>query len=222
MQLSINCPFEYKADGAQITGHGSVFGNIDQGGDIVLEGAFKRSLAQHRRAGTSPAMLWQHDSSQVPGVWTQAGEDDTGLALKGEFADTQLGQEVRTLTKMRAVNGLSIGVVLKDFDFDNDGNRLIKEADLWEISIVTFPMNPKAVIEAVKTSFTPRTYERYLRDAGATAREAKTVVSELFNGTLDDSHRDGDSDPDLAAFGSLFADETNAINVYEMSKRLWK
>jgi HK97 family phage prohead protease len=175
-------PFEIKAvNGNEIEGHGSVFGNVDLGGDIVLPGAFKRSLANHRKEGTMPALLWQHDSTRPIGVWREAFEDEKGLMMRGEFADTQDGRDARTLAQMKAVRGLSIGFQMKDFDFDEDGSRLIKEADLWETSVVTFPMNPKAQIEAIKAQFsTPRDLENYLCEAGCSNKTARNLVHDVL------------------------------------------
>jgi len=187
----LSIAFSVKAVGdKEIEGHGSVFGNVDLGADIMLPGAFKRSLAVHEGQGTMPAMLWQHQTDQIPGVWIKAQEDEKGLILKGEFADTQLGREARVLAKMRAFRGLSIGGLIEDFDFDKKGNRLIKGFELWEVSLVTFPMNPKATIEAVKSQFsTPRLLERHLREVGVPIKTAKELVHDLLdsNGMLDDS-----------------------------------
>jgi len=190
MTIHLTVPLTTKATGNSIEGHGSVFGNVDLGGDIVLPGAFKRSLAEHKSSGTMPAMLWQHDPRQVPGAWRQASEDDTGLMLVGEFADTQLGRETRTLTKMGAVNGLSIGIMLKDFDFDSDGSRLIKEAELWETSIVTFPMNPKAQVEAIKSTMDPRSLEKRLREAGCSRKESRSILHDVYGVTPGDGQCD--------------------------------
>jgi HK97 family phage prohead protease len=173
MQKSI--PFQIKAaSGNEIEGHGSVFGNIDLGGDVVQAGAFTKSLRKHKSEGTMPAMLWQHDHERPIGVWHEMKEDDTGLYMRGEFARTQDGRDAAELVRMKALRGLSIGFSLKDFEFDEDGIRFIKEADLWETSVVTFPMNPSAVIEAVKHD--PRSFETHLREAGCSRREARDIV----------------------------------------------
>ena len=197
-QTNLHIPFEIKRlHGNSIEGHGAVFGNVDLGGDIVMHGAFKASLAEHHANGTRIKMLWQHDSARPIGVWTEASEDETGLLLKGEFADTADGRDARTLTKMQAIDGLSIGFSLIDFDFDNDGNRLIKEAALWETSIVTFPMNPAATITAVKSD--PRFHEAHLRDAGMSKREAKVFLSDLKSDsavTVDQTLRDAETEVD--------------------------
>jgi hypothetical protein len=148
-----------------------------------------------------------HDPSRVAGVWHEMKEDDTGLFVRGELADTELGNEMRTLLKMKAVRGLSIGYRATDTDYDKDGNRLLKEVDLWEVSLVSLAMNPMAKVEAVKSrlSFdgeyvpTPREFEHGLRDAGYSRKVAKSLTAKLFDpepvsGTLPDSRlRDAES-----------------------------
>lgn len=207
MRHNIRCPFEIKALRAnEIEGHGSVFGNVDLGGDIVMPGAFKRSLAEHRAERKAVPMLWQHQHDAPIGVWSELREDDVGLAIKGELAQTQLGQEGRTLIKMGAVSGLSIGGELLEFDFNDDGNRLIKEFKLWEISPVTFAMNTAATIEAVKSMYpTARLFEKHLRDAGYSKSEARQLVHELGAGGMpdDDGLRDADEEVTVEAVRKL-------------------
>ena len=185
----------------QIEGHGSVFGNVDLGGDVVLPGAFKRTLAEHKANGTLPQMFRMHDPSQVPGRWDSMAEDDYGLAVKGTLADTQLGNEMRTLAKMDAVRGLSIGYYISDLDYDGDGNRLLKSVDLVETSLVSLAMNPLAQITAAKARLsnageyvpTPRQFERKLRDVGLSSKVAKRVVSAVYGKERDVTNleRDG-------------------------------
>jgi phage prohead protease, HK97 family len=137
----------------EFEGYGSIFGNEDLGGDIVVKGAFTKSLKRHQKEGSLPLMFWAHDPAQVPGMWTEMSEDGRGLYVKGVLADTQLGNEVRTLLGMKAVRGLSIGFSIppKGLDYDEDGRRLIKEAELWEVSVVSLPMNPRAQVSHAKT-----------------------------------------------------------------------
>lgn len=193
-------PFELKAvSDKEIEGYGSTFGNVDLGGDIVMPGAFSRSLATHRTNGTRPKMLWNHDTSGLPiGVWEEFEEDSHGLYLKGRFADTEMGRDVRTLAKMRAIDSMSIGFVPTDAEFSKDGYLLLKEIDLWEVSPVNFPMNPKAVIEAVKSQFGDvRTLERHLRDVGCSQKLAKDVIHDLQNPgerSADSGQREADDD----------------------------
>jgi HK97 family phage prohead protease len=190
MQPTLTVPLEIKSlSEREFEGHGSMFGNIDHGGDVVIKGAFRRSLAAHKKANQLPQMFWMHDPSRVPGKWTDMHEDDKGLVVKGVLAPTELGNEVHTLLKMDAVRGLSIGFVTKDQDYDRDGNRLIKEVDLWEVSIVSMPMNPLAQVHYVKSQLsalgeyvpTRREFERIIRDAGCTQLVAKQIISAVFD-----------------------------------------
>lgn len=218
MTLKISVPLQIKAlSDREFEGHGSVFKNVDLGGDIVAPGAFKRSLAQHKKAGSLPQMFWMHDPSRVPGKWLDMHEDDHGLKVRGVLADTPLGNEVHTLLKMEAVRGLSIGYRTLDQDWTDDGDRVIKEAELWEVSVVSLPMNPLAQVAHVKSQLsaageyvpTPREFERILRDVGCSRMVAKTILSKLFDETgLRDAGaplRDADDDEARAAMAAKAA-----------------
>lgn len=173
----------------QIEGHGSVFGNVDLGGDVVVRGAFRETLATHKAAGTMPQMFFMHNWDQVPGRWDEMAEDDTGLSVTGTLAKTQLGDEIRTLAEMKAVRGLSIGYHAEDVDYGDDGVRLIKQVDLVEVSIVSLAMNPLAAITASKARLsatgeyvpTRREFERKLRDVGLSQSTAKKLVASAFD-----------------------------------------
>ena len=116
------------------------------------------------------------------------GEDADGLVVKGVLADTPLGDEIPTLLKMDAVRGLSIGYETVDQDYDGDGNRLLKEINLWEVSVVSLPMNPLAQVVHAKSQLsevgeyvpTHREFERTLRDVGCSQSVAKTILSKVF------------------------------------------
>lgn len=187
---TLTVPLEVKALGdRELEGHGSVFRNVDLGGDIVVPGAFKRSLAEHRKAGSMPQMFWMHDPTRVPGKWTEMAEDERGLAVKGVLAPTELGNEMRTLAQMKAVRGLSIGYMARDVDFDGDGNRLIKEIDLWEVSLVSLAMNPLAQIAAAKARVsadgeyvpTEREFELSLKRLGYSRKVSRLIVAKVFD-----------------------------------------
>lgn len=195
----LEVPLEIRATTENsLEGYGSVFGNVDSYGDIVAKGAFSDSLKAHSEKGTAPAMLWQHNPDWPIGKWTEIREDDRGLYLKGEFADTQQGRDTRALARMGAITGMSIGFMTKGADMDREsGVRTIKQADLWEVSLVTFPANDAArVIEARAVEIETmevHEIERVLRDAGMSRRESKTVISRLMSlGSLRDAedHRE--------------------------------
>lgn len=169
------------AEDGCFVGYGSTFGNVDQGGDVVIKGAFTKSLAM--RPAPAVKCLFQHDPNQPIGVWTSLSEDEKGLKAEGKLLTaTSKGRDVYEMMKAGAVDGLSIGFMTKDASYDKaSGARLLKQLDLREISVVTFPMNEQATIAAVKAEeMTERDFERFLRDAGFSATQAKTIVSQGF------------------------------------------
>lgn len=186
--------FEVKLAGddeaGTIEGYGAVYGNVDRGGDIVLPGAFKASLADWRKRKASVPMLWYHDAGNPIGLWPEIIEDDHGLKCKGAFiADVPQAAIARAVVRAGAVKGLSIGYRTIDYEIDRlTGVRKIKKADLWEISLVTFPMNAEAQITGVK-GFDDRTLEQALRDEGLSHREAKLAVSVVRKQVLRDEGR---------------------------------
>lgn len=190
MRSHLDFGLEVKALGArEFEGHGAVFGNVDHGGDIVLKGAFARSLAAHKASGTSPLMFWMHQPDQVPGVWLEVEEDREGLYVHGELLDTQLGKEMHTLLTHKAVRGLSIGYRPEEVDFDRDGHRLLKQVEVMEVSIVSMAMNPLARIEAAKARLsargeyvpTEREFEQVLRRAGCSKNVARGLIARVFD-----------------------------------------
>lgn len=191
MKKTLDVAFEVKAlQAREFEGLGSTFGNIDLGGDIVMPGAFGRSLAEHRKADTMPLMFWMHDPAQIPGVWLDIAENDDGLSVRGELVDTSLGNDMRTLLQKKAVRGLSIGFETVEADFDRDGNRRLKEIKLWEVSLVSLAMNPLARIEAVKARLsadgeyvpTERQVEEWLRrDLHCSKKISRALVARVFD-----------------------------------------
>jgi len=201
-----------RTTGREFFGYASTFGNVDLGRDIILPGAFQRSLAEHKRAGTLPGMFWMHRADQVPGAWREMREDSDGLYVKGELAPTPLGDEVKTLLGMKAVRGLSIGGRTIKADFDNDGNRRIAEFDLMEASVVSLAMNPLAQIATMKAArlsehgeYVPSVteFERMLRAQGCSRTTAKTICSRVFN----------DDEPDAKALLTAIERFTAALKV---------
>ncbi len=138
-----------EADGT-FSGYASVFGAVDLGKDVVEPGAFARSLQKRKVGGIR--MLYQHDPAQPIGVWTEIREDRRGLFVRGRLTPgVRRAQEVLALLRSGALDGLSIGFRAARTRRDPaSGIRRIVEADLWEISVVTFPMQPAARVETVK------------------------------------------------------------------------
>lgn len=200
--------FQVKATGddGTVEGYGSVFGVKDSYDDVIANGAFSKSLSEHKSAGTMPAMLWQHDSSEPIGIWTEMVEDSKGLKIKGKLAlDTVRGKEAHALLKLGALNGLSIGFVSKQWAYDKETDiRTLLEVDLWEVSLVTFPANGKSRITNVKAADvagvkTIRQAEKALRDAGFSDDAAKAFVAEVKRIALDERDAHGAADAMKAA-----------------------
>ena len=172
----------------QFEGYASVFGNKDLGNDVVVQGAFDKSL--RNKDPKRVKMLFQHDTKTPIGIYTDIREDRKGLYVKGQLAmNTQKGREVYELMKMGAIDGLSVGyrVDAKGYSYDERGKkRLLKEVDLMEISAVTFPMNPRARIRSVKSEErTVRDWEAFLRDEGGLSRTESKVAAGAVVKALD-------------------------------------
>lgn len=131
-------------DCAEIAGYASLFDVEDKGGDAVQKGAYAASLARLLKAGGKVKMLWQHDPMQPIGVWDDIYEDDKGLHVKGRLLpEVQAGREALALLQAGAIDGLSIGYRTVRAEKSGKG-RLLHEIELWEVSMVTFPMLPEA------------------------------------------------------------------------------
>ncbi|MEL6170559.1 MAG: HK97 family phage prohead protease [Pseudomonadota bacterium] len=136
-------------DGTVIEGYASLFGDADRGGDIVEPGAYASSLGKLKAQGNQVKMLWQHDPSQPIGVWDEVREDDKGLYVKGRLlAEVERAREAVALIAEGAIDGLSIGYRTLKASKNEKGQRLLKELELWEVSLVTFPMLPSARVGA--------------------------------------------------------------------------
>ena len=132
-------------DGHVIEGYASIFGLVDQGGDTVGPGAYGRSLERLAQKGGRVKMLWQHDPREPIGVWDEVREDDKGLYVKGRIlTDVGRGREAAALVGAGAIDGLSIGYRTVKAQKNDKGQRLLSELELWEVSLVTFPMLPEA------------------------------------------------------------------------------
>jgi hypothetical protein len=136
-------------EGTAITGYASLFDRQDQGGDLVRPGAYAASLKRLATEGRRVKMLWQHDPGRPIGVWDEVREDERGLFVKGRIlADVAQGREAATLVAAGAIDGLSIGYRTVTSERDGKGRRVLSELDLWEVSLVTFPMLAEARVAA--------------------------------------------------------------------------
>jgi HK97 family phage prohead protease len=154
-----------------------------------LAGNVTNDISHKSISKKKPAMLWQHDSGKPIGIYTSIEEDNKGLKLEGKLLidDVSQAKEAYALLKAGAINGLSIGYVPLAWEYETRKEkqvRVLKEIDLWEISLVTFPANPKAMVGNVKSI---REAETYLRDAGLGRTEAKAVIAAVRDSALRDA-----------------------------------
>jgi len=193
---------ELKADGQEdgvFVGYGSIFGNKDLGNDVVEKGAFLKSINDRGARGVK--LLWQHKTDQPIGIFEEVREDTKGLRVKGKLAlGTQGGKEAYELMKMGALDGMSIGYradpAKQKYDEKNK-RRLLKEVDLMEISLVTFPMNPRARIQAVKgEEMNIRDLEKGMRDAFNLSRSDAKVAAKAVHDAFD-IQRDAEQKSDI-------------------------
>lgn len=183
----LDVPLNIKSvdESGRFSGYGSVFDVKDSYSDIVVKGAFEKSL----QSGRMPALLWQHKDDEPIGVYTKANEDDTGLYLEGSLLvdDDALAKRAYAHLKAGSLSGLSIGYRVIDEEYDKERNAwLLKEIDLWEVSLVTFPANDSARVADVKRALDggevppPKSVERLLREAGFSRQQAKAFMSKGY------------------------------------------
>jgi uncharacterized protein len=134
-----------------VEGHAAIFGNIDSHNDIVVKGAFRKSL----QSGRKTRFLFDHDPAKAIGRVDHLAEDGKGLAFRAEFSKNQMAQEVRQDLKDGVLDSFSIGYrpIISNADKVNGRSvNLLKEIALYEISVVSIPSNEQAVLTAVKSS----------------------------------------------------------------------
>jgi len=185
----ISLDFKQADSDGTFEGYASLFNREDLGRDVVLPGAFRDSLAKRGARGIK--LLFQHDANQPIGIWTTLEEDSRGLYAHGRLMrEVGKAREVMALMRAGALDGLSIGFKTVKARRDRaSGVRQLEKIDLWEISIVTFPLLPEARITSTKTKPfasappTEREFERWLtRDAGLTRNEARALMRSGLSG----------------------------------------
>jgi HK97 family phage prohead protease len=178
-------------------GYGSVFDTVDSYDDTIVKGAYAVTLAEWKSKGKLPKMLLQHGGGgffsrnaddMIPiGKWEDMYEDDHGLFMRGRLFDVDTDRAKATYAALKEgeLDGLSIGFFSRQADVDEKtGIRTLKQIELMEVSLVTFPANDPARVTAVKAATelpTEREFERWLRrDVGLTESHAKAVIAKGY------------------------------------------
>lgn len=162
-----------------IEGLAAAYNNVDFGGDVILPGAFTKTLKGRK----SLPMLLYHDQRMPVGVWTEFQDSAKGLTLKGRISTkTTLGAEAHALAIDGALAGLSIGYRSTKERYTDKARELI-EVGLHEASLVSIPMNERALITNVKEILaggnlpTVREFEEFLRDAGGFSKSKSAAIA---------------------------------------------
>lgn len=164
-------------DGTGVMGYASVFDRRDSGGDTVVSGAYAASLKRLAAEGRRVKMLWQHDPTQPIGVWEEVREDGRGLWVRGRILpEVARGREALALIAAGAIDGLSIGYRTVKAERDGHGGRKLVALELWEVSLVTFPMQAEARVGSKSDGGDEGAALRELAEALAAARRLLTGI----------------------------------------------
>ena len=147
-------------DTGELTGYMSVFGNVDQGNDVVMPGAFRKTFAEWSRAKSPMPLIADHqlDTSGVIGSVAHMAEDNVGAKIRAKFSSVQKAQEIRTKMVEGHLRGLSFTYEPVQHTLGvQDGKkvRFLKEVKVFEATVTPFPMNQLALADA-KASSNPK------------------------------------------------------------------
>jgi HK97 family phage prohead protease len=173
-QLNLaQCEVKMGAEGSlKFSGYASVFDGLDSYGDTIQAGAYKSTLENRDR----PVQLrWNH-YGPVIGKFTEIYEDEKGLFVSGELTKGHsVAEDTAALLRHGAISGLSIGYIVKDSE-QQGVVRLLKDIELFEISVVETPADNNAHITTVKSATTLKDVESILRQKGFSQKEATEIV----------------------------------------------
>lgn len=220
----------------RFSGYGAMFGNLDMAGDVIQAGAFQDTLGEWKARGKLPPMLLQHGGGMFGGTaedmlpvgeWLSMQENRRGLQVEGQlFAlGTEKGTYIYEGLKAGVLDGLSIGFQTREAVAGTragEPDRTLTNIDLWEVSIVTFPANPKARVTTVKalTVDTLRELERFLHrdleEIGFSERDAKRVIASLRKYLQRDAGETTGVQRDAAPTGEL----TNLLEAVRQGEQL--
>ena len=215
---SLAAPIELKfVDASEpgiFEGYGSIYGNVDSHGDVVMPGAFGASLTAHKARGSLPGLFVEHGpytgGDPLPaGRWLDIREDAKGLFVKGKVSalDTDHGRRIRGLMQDGALSGLSIAYSVPaggsdKADLPEGAKRRLKTIDLHSIDIVTNPSNPAARVAQVKSFTSQVDLERFLRSAGVARSAASRLAAKGWPGLAREDDLTDDHQA-LAEIGSV-------------------
>jgi HK97 family phage prohead protease len=196
--------FKFNGDTGEFEGYASVFGGVDSYGDTIQQGAFRKTLESRERP---VRMRWNH-FGPVIGKWVEMMEDTKGLYVRGQLTPGHsIAEDVKASLKHGAIDGLSIGFMLGDYDEKAGGGRDIKSVKLIEISVVEEPADLSAKVTNVKAALSEVTrladIESILRDYGITRSDATALISCVKSLILVEKEQKSDRDNLCAYLGQV-------------------
>lgn len=198
IRKSFNLKIKAVQEDGFFSGYGAVFGNVDWYNDVILPGAFAKSLEKWAEKNKMPPVLWNHNDGEPIGVYTSIYEDEKGLFVEGRLLidDVPRAKSTHALLKAGAIDGLSIGYKTKKANQQTNGIRELIELDLGEISIVTMPANEESLITSVKSKLedgelpTLPEFEKFLRESGFSKTQATAIAGKGLRHLLSESEEE--------------------------------
>lgn len=198
IRKSFNLKIKAVQEDGFFSGYGAVFGNVDWYNDVILPGAFAKSLEKWAEKNKMPPVLWNHNDGEPIGVYTNIYEDEKGLFVEGRLLidDVPRAKSTHALLKAGAIDGLSIGYKTKKANQQTNGIRELIELDLGEISIVTMPANEESLITSVKSKLedgelpTLPEFEKFLRESGFSKTQATAIAGKGLRHLLSESEEE--------------------------------
>lgn len=198
IRKSFNLNIKAVQEDGFFSGYGAVFGNVDWYNDVILPGAFAKSLEKWAEKNKMPPVLWNHNDGEPIGVYTNIYEDEKGLFVEGRLLidDVPRAKSTHALLKAGAIDGLSIGYKTKKANQQTNGIRELIELDLGEISIVTMPANEESLITSVKSKLedgelpTLPEFEKFLRESGFSKTQATAIAGKGLRHLLSESEEE--------------------------------
>jgi HK97 family phage prohead protease len=182
--------FKFNGESGEFEGYASVFDGVDSYGDTIKAGAFRKTLEKRDRP---VRMRWNH-FGPVIGKWLEMMEDSKGLFVRGQLTPGHsVAEDVKASLKHGAIDGLSIGFYLDDYEDKPGGGRDIRSMRLVEISVVEEPADLGAKIDNIKSAVEEANrladIELILRDAGFSRTVATALVSRCKSIAIDENER---------------------------------
>lgn len=221
--FAIKAPEE---DTGVITGYFSTYDRIpDSYGDVVAKGAFTETIEARKASGHPFPLCWNHDLNQIIGAVDSIEDDDHGPLMTAHFFDSPLAQEKRELVKSGVVYQFSFAYETKDWDTVTleDGTKAneLRKLDLFEISIVPIPANPRAEVTSIKNAEPEAKSGR--RNRKSDEDIIKNIISlaqSLLDDNTDDTEEPEPVEEESEAKPEIEGEEPKAINTEAKAKLL--